>query len=358
MSKKILIIGPSWVGDMVMAQSLFKAIVRQDRNTIIDVLAPEWSLAVVDRMPEVRKKIIMPVVHGGLKLRTRYKIAKSLRAEEYDEAIVLPNSWKSALIPFWAHIPKRTGWRGEMRYGLINDMRYLDKQSLPKMVERFVALAYPKEYVEKNNIKNIEPPCLTVCRESLGKLFTKFLISPKNKQPILALCPGAAFGTAKRWPEEYYIELAKEKVQQGWRVWLFGSPQDMPVIHKIQNAVRNIIRETRQAEDQQNIVDDCMNFAGELDLLTRIDILSVVDVVVTNDSGLMHIAAALNKLVIAIYGPTSAAFTPPLGVKSHILQKDLSCRPCAKRECPKKHHDCMRMIKPQEVNSLIDSVVV
>ena len=147
----ILIVGPSWVGDMVMAQTLFQCLKQRHPECEIDVLAPEWSRPILERMPEVRKALSFPLGHGALELATRRKIGKSLKGQ-YDQAILLPNSLKSALVPFFAGIPKRTGWRGEFRYGLLNDVRKLDKQRYPLMIERFMALAYapgadlPKPY--------------------------------------------------------------------------------------------------------------------------------------------------------------------------------------------------------------------
>ena len=138
---KVLIVGPSWVGDMVMAQTLFVALKSRDPDAQIDVLAPEWSRPILERMPQVRKALAMPVGHGSLQLGVRRQLGRQLKSEKYDQAIVLPNSWKSALIPFFAGIPKRTGWRGEMRYALLNDIRLLNKARYPLMIERFIALA-------------------------------------------------------------------------------------------------------------------------------------------------------------------------------------------------------------------------
>lgn len=162
---KILIIGPSWVGDMIMAQSLFIALKNKYDNLLIDVVAPEWSIPVIERMPEVNNAISIPVKHKQLALITRYKTAKNIRKNNYQQAIVIPRSLKSALIPFFAKIPKRTGYRGEMRYGLLNDIRALDKSILTKTVQRYVNLAnsndslnkleipYPKLSVDVSKIK-------------------------------------------------------------------------------------------------------------------------------------------------------------------------------------------------------------
>src|SRR5690606_31381839 len=138
----ILIIGPSWVGDMVMAQTLFQWLKQRHRDCAIDVLAPDWSRPILERMPEVRAALSLPLGRGVLDLAARRRIGKSL-AGQYDQAILLPNSLKSALVPWFAGIPLRTGWKGEMRYGLLNDLRPLDKARYPLMIERFMALAYP-----------------------------------------------------------------------------------------------------------------------------------------------------------------------------------------------------------------------
>lgn len=142
-AKRVLIVGPSWVGDMVMAQSLFKVLRQQRPGIELDVLAPAWSRPITERMPEVAASIDMPVGHGKVMLKARWRLARQLTARGYDQAIVLPNSLKSALIPAFAGIPVRTGWRGEWRYGLLNDIRVLDPDCFPLMVDRFVALAYP-----------------------------------------------------------------------------------------------------------------------------------------------------------------------------------------------------------------------
>ncbi len=329
MPRKILIIGPAWVGDMVMAQCLFKLLKQRDENVIIDVLAPAWTFSLLSRMPEVNEAIAMPLTHGELNLRARYQLGQSLRGRKYDQAIVLPNSFKSALIPWFANIPLRTGWRGEFRYGLLNDIRYLDKTRYPLMIEQFMALGMPA-----NQSIPIPYP------------YPEFHISPLSQQavlekyqpvwrgrPILALCAGAEFGPSKRWPEDYYAEVANQKLNAGWDVWLLGSPKDRPVTDKIMQLTAN----------------RCENLAGRTDLAESIDLLSLASGVVTNDSGLMHIAAALKKPLIALYGSTSPAHTPPLSKDAHILKLTLACQPCFERTCPLQHHRCMRDLTPDRV---------
>jgi len=335
MIKKILIIGPSWVGDMIMAQTLFKLIKQSDPNSQIDVLAPDWSLPVLQRMPEVNTIIAMPVRHGEFGLLQRIAIARTLRKQNYTQAIVLANSWKSALIPFLAKIPIRSGWLGEMRWGLLNDVRYLDKKSLPKMVQRYAALGLGSRHA----LPSVLPtPKLLAAADSVTTVLNKFALD--TAKPILALCPGAAYGPAKRWPMEYFAQIAKQKIAAGWQVWFFGSNQDSLVIDNIRG----------------QILETTISFAAKIDLLETIDLLSVVNAVVTNDSGLLHMAASLDKPLVAIYGSTSAEFTPPLGPKSKIVQEDLPCRPCFKRECPLRHLNCMYLIKPERVLSAIDEL--
>ncbi len=335
MAQHILVIGPSWVGDMVMAQCLFKLLKQNDPDILIDVLAPAWTFSLLTRMPEVSQAIETPFAHGELNLIGRYKLAKQLKQNAYDQAIVLPNSFKSALIPWLAGIPKRTGWRGEFRYGLLNDVRVLDKSHYPLMIDQYMALGLPPHHELPAKPAY---PSFTISKEAQEAVLAKHQPLWRNR-PVLALCAGAEYGPAKRWPAEYYAQIAKEKIAEGWDVWLLGSQRD--------RAVTDVIMDLT---DQQ-----CENLAGLPNLAETIDLLSLVSGVVTNDSGLMHVAAALNKPVIAIYGPTSPAFTPPLSASSHVLQLSLPCQPCFARTCPLKHHRCMRDLTPNQVLAIMQT---
>lgn len=336
MKNKILVVGPAWVGDMVMAQCLFTLLKQRDPQVEIDVLAPAWSLPLLARMPEVSQAIIMPIGHGKLALRERYQIGKSLRDKNYDQAIVLPNSFKSALIPFFAKIPVRTGWMREMRYIVLNDVRRLNKKNLPLMIERFMALGLPR--AEKLPAK-YPVPTLQISAESCAQALANHNLK-KTDRKILAICPGAEFGPAKRWPENYYAQVANQKLDAGWDVWIFGSPKDGEVASRIMELT------------QQR----CVNLTGKTKLEEAVDLLSVATVVVSNDSGLMHIAAALNKPLVVVYGPTSASFTPPLNPQAKILSLALPCQPCFQRECPLKHHRCMQDLKPEMVLNAIQEL--
>lgn len=336
---KILIVGPSWVGDMVMAQTLFQCLKARHGDSEIDVLAPEWSRPILERMPEVRQALSFPLGHGVLELATRRRIGKSL-AGQYDQAILLPNSLKSALVPFFAGIPKRTGWKGEMRYGLLNDIRTLDKARYPLMIERFMALAFepgaelPQPYPR---------PSLRIEAQSRDAALGRFGLG--LDRPVLALCPGAEFGEAKRWPAEHYAKVAEVKIRAGWQVWLFGSKNDHPGGEDIRMRLIPGLRE------------EVVNLAGQTSLAEAIDLLSCAEAVVSNDSGLMHVAAALNRPLVAVYGSTSPQFTPPLAEHVEIVRLGLECSPCFERTCRFGHYNCLRQLKPRPVIEALERLV-
>ncbi|RMV66758.1 lipopolysaccharide heptosyltransferase II [Pseudomonas coronafaciens] len=332
---KILIVGPSWVGDMVMAQTLFQCLKQRHPECEIDVLAPEWSRPILERMPEVRAALSFPLGHGALELATRRRIGKSL-AGQYDQAILLPNSLKSALVPFFAGIAKRTGWRGEFRYGLLNDVRSLDKQRYPLMIERFMALAFDKgaelpQPYPKPSLR-IDP----VTRDAALLKFGLML-----DRPVLVLCPGAEFGESKRWPAEHYAQVAEARIREGWQVWLFGSKKDHPVGESIRQDLIPGLRE------------ESVNLSGETSLAEAIDLLSCADAVVSNDSGLMHVAAALNRPLVAVYGSTSPGFTPPLADEVEVVRLGIECSPCFDRTCRFGHYNCMRLLEPDAVTEAL-----
>ncbi len=335
----ILIVGPSWVGDMVMAQTLFVCLKQRHPGCAIDVLAPEWSRPILERMPEVRRAIGFPVGHGVLDLKTRRDIGRELRGQ-YDQAILLPNSLKSALVPLFARVPKRTGWLGEMRYGLLNDVRKLDKERYPLMVERFMALAFepgaelPKPYPR---------PQLVVDAATREAALGRFGL--ELDRPVLALCPGAEFGEAKRWPARHYAQVAEHYIRLGWQVWLFGSKNDHPVGEEIREELMPGLRE------------ESYNLAGQTSLAEAIDLLSCADAVVSNDSGLMHVAAALERPLVAVYGSTSPGFTPPLAEQVEIVRLGLDCSPCFERTCRFGHYNCLQDLPASQVVSALDRLL-
>ncbi|MGF1713496.1 lipopolysaccharide heptosyltransferase II [Photobacterium chitinilyticum] len=339
---KILIIGPSWVGDMVMSQSLYISLKQQHPDATIDVMAPAWCRPILERMPEVDNAIEMPIGHGEFNLKGRYKIGKALREEQYTHAFVLPNSAKSALIPLFARIPSRTGWKGESRYGLLNDIR-TNKKSFGLMVERYCALAYEKHAMhDSSSLSAIPHPKLTVKSES--QLHSIKTLGLNQQRPIIGMCPGAEFGPAKRWPDKYFAQVATEAIQKGYQVWLFGSNKDQAVTEDIQ---QQITPELRQ---------HCFNLAGQTQLVEAVDLLASCEIVISNDSGLMHIAAAVGTKIIAVYGSTSPDYTPPLSQQVEIVHTDISCRPCFKRECPYGHLKCLNDLPPSRVIEAVEKL--
>lgn len=322
MQYKILIIAPAWVGDMVMAQTLFKALKKKHgESLVLDVFAISFAHGLISRMPEVNNIIINPFPHGKLNLAQRIKTGLSLRKNNYNQVIVLPNSLKSAITPFFAKIKQRTGFVGESRYVLLNDIYKLDKAKLPMMIDRFCALAC---YGKKPDI--IEWPELSIDLKNQKALLDKFSIN--SEVPIVAFCPAAEYGPAKRWPPEYFAKLADLLI--GYQVVILGSNKDTEISSSIIDKIY----------DKNNLFDLC----GKTSLADTIDILARAKYVVTNDSGLMHIACATNTNVIAIYGSTSPSFTPPLSKKSRILQLKIDCSPCFQRTCRFGHYNCLNYI--------------
>jgi heptosyltransferase II len=337
----ILVVGPAWVGDMVMAQVLFKLLLERAPDVAIDVLAPAWSLPLLARMPEVRRAIAMPLGHGSLELGVRYRLGRELRDAGYKQAILLPNSFKSALSPFFAQIPLRTGWRGEFRYGLLNDLRTLDKSRYPLMIQRFAALALPCDAALPATLPY---PALRIDTGRQQQLLQRFGLA--GPEPLLALCPGAEFGPAKRWPESHYASVAAALLAQGWRVALFGSAKDRLVTAAI---IAQLPENTRA-----RVVD----LAGATALEEAVDLLAAATAVVSNDSGLMHIAAATGRPLVVVYGSTSPAFTPPLGERVEVLQLPVDCGPCFQRECPlgegAGHMKCLVELEPARVLAALE----
>jgi len=337
---RILVIGPSWVGDMVMAQSLFICLQQQHPGAVIDVLAPDWCRALLQRMPEVHAALPLPIEHGELALGLRWHIGRQLRAARYEQAIVLPNSFKSALIPWFADIPLRTGWRGEARGWLLNDCRHLNKNAYPRMVQRFAALAYAPAALLPADLPQpalkSDPATRKLLRERKGLI---------ANAPVVALCPGAEFGPAKQWPAWHYAALASALLREGKQLWLFGSTRDADVSGKIINAIDTHLR------------GNCFDLCGRTTLDEAIDLLAESSLVVSNDSGLMHIAAALGRPLVVLYGSTSASFTPPLTSKARLLSLDLPCSPCFKRECPLQHLDCLNKLEPMQALAAVKELL-
>jgi heptosyltransferase-2 len=277
-------------------------------------------------MPEVARAIALPFGHGDLKLAARRRFAKSLAP--YDRAIVLPNSFKSALIPWHAGIARRTGYRGEMRYGLLNDLRTLDEEALPLIVERYAALAEP---AGEPLARPVPEPRLAV--DPAGRVATATRFAVDLSTPIAVFAPGAEYGEAKRWPPRHFASLARTLVGRGEQVWLMGSAKDAQITAEVQRLSGGL----------------CVDFAGRTTLDEAIDLMSFAGRVVTNDSGLMHVAAALDRPTAAIFGSSSPRFTPPLSSRARVITLKLECSPCFQRDCPLGHMNCLVTLQPERV---------
>lgn len=325
--EQVLVVGPAWVGDMVMAQTLYKTLKAIHPNAAIDVVAPAWSAPLLARMPEVRDAVPLPVGHGQLGLGARIRTGRGLRERRYDQAIVLPRSFKAAVIPAVAGIPRRTGYRGEWRYNLLNDIRPLDKKAMPKMVQRYIALAHAPG---ASLPESIPEPRLTVDEANRDALLSRLGLS--QDRPIAAFMPGAEYGPAKRWPPEYFAQLARELTAEGWQVWAFGSEKEQ--------ALGAVI-----AQDNRDVVNLC----GKTSLVDAVDLISLADTVVTNDSGLLHVAAALERPLVAIYGSSTPDYTPPLTNLAEIAYLGMECSPCFARECRFGHYRCLRDLSPERI---------
>ncbi len=343
---KILVIGPSWVGDMMMSQSLYRTLKAEYPSAEIDVMAPAWCRPLLARMPEVNQALAMPLGHGALGLGERRRLGRALRANRYDRAYILPNSFKSALVPFFADIPQRTGWRGEMRYGLLNDVRVLDKAAFPLMVQRYVALAYDKGRIQRADDlpQPLLWPQLQVNDAEIAETAAAFNLT--DSRPIVGFCPGAEFGPAKRWPHYHYATLAQKLIESGYQIALFGSAKDHEAGEQIRAAL------------QEDARDFCLNLAGKTQLEQAVILIAACRAVVSNDSGLMHVAAALNKPLIALYGPSSPDFTPPLSDKARVIRLISGYHKVRKGDAEQGYHQSLIDIQPQQVLDALTPLLV
>lgn len=309
----------------MLMQPMLMRLGQRHPGCLIDVFAPPWTEKLLRAMPEVHEVIINPFPHGALQLVARYRLGKQLRGAHYDQAIVLPNSWKSALVPFFAGIPLRTGFVGESRHILLNDARKLDKQKLPLMVERFAQLA---EEAQGEIPRPLANPKLAISEAQRNAALHKLRLT--LDKPVAVFCPGAEYGPAKRWPAAYYANIAQRLLQQGYAVWLIGSGKD-----------QHAAEEINQLAGAQ-----CTNLCGCTDLGDALALLACAQLVISNDSGLMHLAASLDRPLLALFGSSSPQFTPPLSAQAQVIKLDTECSPCFKRECPLVHFNCMMKLTP------------
>ena len=335
MTERLLVVAPSWVGDAILSEPLLALLREPFGDPNIDVLAPPWCGPVYARMRGVARVIDNPLPHGALDLRRRRAVAAELRKAGYQRALVLPNSWKSALIPWLAGIPRRTGYRGEFRYGLLNDVRKLDVRALPRLVDRFAALA------GNRGVQVPTPPAPVLVPDATNRTAAVEALRLRTTAPVAVLCPGAEYGPAKRWPAEHFAALATRLLADGFQVWIVGSPND-------KDAAAELMRHLGTIAEERRVRD----LTGRTDLGTAIDLLSLARVVVSNDSGLMHAAAAVGAPLVALFGSSSPIYTPPLAASARIARIDIKCSPCFKRECPLGHLRCLKDLAPATVYDL------
>lgn len=324
---RILIVAPNWIGDCVAAQPLFMRLAARQPGCVIDALAPPWVAPALRAMPEIRNTLDNPFGHGRFDLAGRRALGRSLRGH-YDAAYVLPNSWKSALIPFFARIPLRAGFMGEARLGLLNQIHRLDDKALPLQVERYAQLAEAPGAPLERPLPH--PRLVRTPAQVAATLATLELADAAR--PVV-FCPGAEYGPAKRWPTHHYAALAKKLAAAGHPVWLLGSKKDMPVAADIATQAGDAVRD----------------LCGRTELAQAIDLIAHARLAVTNDSGLMHVAAALGTPLIALFGSSSPHYTPPLSDDAAVMWLKLDCAPCFKRECPLGHLHCLEHLSADEV---------
>ena len=327
---RILVVAQAWIGDVVLSQILYALLKRQQPDTPIDVVAPRWAGALLGRMPQVSRHIDLDVRHGQLGLWQRWATARRLNAQ-YQQAIIIPRSLKAALLPWAAGIRERVGFEAGIRNVLINDPRPRPSDILTRMAR----LASP----DSVDPDSIPWPRLEVDPEQTTDAFQQRGMDPS--EPVIGLMPGAAYGRAKEWGAAPFAQLAATLTEHGNRVCVVGTSRDRPLGETI----------ARVAPER------VINLCGETTLDQAVHLISGLAVAVCNDSGLMHIAAAVNTPVVGIYGPTSPDTHPPLADARNIFSARTLCSPCHRRTCPYGHHACMTRITPEQVCEAILSLL-
>lgn len=332
--ERVLVIAPSWVGDAILSEPLIASLrAAPGEPAAIDVVAPPWCGPVYARMRGIGRIIDAPAAHGQFALRERRQLGIALRAARYTRAYVLPNTWKSALVPWFARIPVRIGYRGEARYGLLTEARNLDARAMPQLVTRYAGLAHTDAAPPR------EPPEPVLVPDAANLAAAMHALELTRAKPIAVLCPGAEYGPAKRWPAEHFADIARRFADDGYAVWILGSPNDKTAAAALIAALGTTGPAVR-------------DLTGRTDLGTAIDLMSIASIVVSNDSGLMHAAAAVRAPLVALFGSSSPAYTPPLSDTARIARIDIVCSPCFERECPLGHFRCMRELSPELVYNL------
>ncbi|MCX7315243.1 MAG: lipopolysaccharide heptosyltransferase II [Alphaproteobacteria bacterium] len=322
----ILLVPYMWIGDFVRCHSVVKLLRALHPRRPVDVLTTTLCAPLLDYMPGVRKSIVVDLPRKKLAWGEHRALAARLASERYGSALVMPRTWKSALAPFLAHIPQRTGFAGEARFGLLNDIRYGEKK-LPRMVDRCGALALPRGAALPAEWPK---PALDVPADKAAQWRASRGLSDDGR-PVVAFAPGAV-GPSKRWT--YFPELAQTLTAQGLSVWVLGSPAEAPLAAEIVAAAGPGARDLTSP-----------------DLRNAILALKLAGACVSNDSGLQHVSAAIGTPTIGIYGPTSPWHWAPLNPLAAAIETltEVPCRPCHKPTCRLLHHNCMRNIPAAQV---------
>jgi|TARA_B110000858_G_scaffold185732_1_gene228199 heptosyltransferase II len=322
--EKFLIIAPSWIGDLIISQSLLKYLKKEYPNCQIDMIVRPELTNLVKMMPEVKNIYPLDIKHKEFGLIKRHILAKEIKKHLYSTSIILPNSFKSAIIPWLANIPVRIGYNRELRLFLLNKKYSLIKHK-DSMVNRYLKLA-------DGSYSDVIRPSLLINGDSSKLISRKYLIN--NSKKNIVLCPEAEYGSAKRWPINKWMQLANFYKEKDYNVYFLGKNKSLEI--KYQNILKK---------------DSIISLLGKTSLEEAAYILSIVDLVVTNDSGLMHITASVNTNLISIFGSSSPFYTPPLMKDQfgEVIYKALTCSPCFKRECPLQHLNCLNNISSEEI---------
>jgi heptosyltransferase-2 len=286
-----------WIGDFVRCHSVVKLLRSENPVRPIDIVSSTLCAPLADYMPGVRRAIVIDLPRGQLGLALQRELARLLQEEKYGQAIVMSRKWKAALPPWLAGIPLRTGFAGEFRFGLLNDVR-LGESKLPRMIDQMGALALPKG-------AQIPPewplPELKVPSQEVATWIAQRGLA-EERHPIVTLSPGAV-GAGKAWPVRHYAELAHALAADGVSVWVLGGPNETSIAKEIVATGGNRVRDLTGT-----------------DLRNAILALAAADAAVTNDSGLMHVSAAVGTPTIAIFGPTSSWHWKPLNPLAAVLE--------------------------------------
>jgi heptosyltransferase-2 len=327
----ILIVPYMWIGDFVRCHTVVRLLRARFPDRPIDMLTTRMVAPLIDYMPGVRKGIVFDLPRKRVAFAQHRALAELLRAEHYGDALIMPRTWKSALAPFLAGIARRTGFVGEMRFGLLNDLRSGEK-ALPRMVDRCAALALPKRAA----LPELPLPQLVVPRDAVAAWRERTGVA--DGRPAAVLAPGAV-GPSKRWPG--YGELAARLSESGFAVWVVGGPDEQALAAEI----------SRHAPGTRDLTGP--------DLRNAILALAAAAVAVSNDSGLLHVAAAIGTPSIGIFGPTSPWHWAPLNPLAAVIETttDVPCRPCHKPTCRLTHHRCMRDIPAEQVAAAVRTAV-